>query len=556
MEDLFLLKEMLLKGDYMCKIDLKDAYFSVPLNPKSRKFVSFKWKDLTYQFLCLCFGLGPAPRIFTKLLKAPISLMRKLNVQLIIFLDDILLMAASVEELTLARDTLIYLLQNLGFLINIKKSVLQPCQTIQFLGMEINSIDMTVTLPQEKKDHIVKQCQDLLRKSSVSLRELTQLIGRHCSSASTTPISSNATPANIGVICSRKLQLRNKIIRRGEDRTAMVGTESSLKQREVSYILPSPVTNNLRCIFRRLGCILSRTQNRGAMDITREKRSYKYFRTESSKICNFNFHSLVPNCKNNPYKNGQYCCPFLFGENGRYSKSITCTDQQGNLGIFTGQGDHNYCRVPPRSPQQGSRHAVTNREGFKRMEIKFSGVSKHLQILVDPRYRPFRFQSFPSSSSLCLLETGSIQQRQGCFPNALDSHERICFSPIFSNRQSLTQSFVRSSNVNFDNTSLANTVLVPSVTKALNSKPFNFAQSPDLLQGPNKEPHPLRTKGSLQLLAWIVSGKGYLQKEYQRKLPLLSQMPDDQAQSLITNRPGISGIAGVLGDKLIPLNAL
>ena len=101
--------------------------------------------------------------------------------------------------------------------------------------------------------------------------------------------------------------------------------------------------------------------------------------------------------------------------------------------------------------------------------------------------------------------------------------------PIFSNRQSLTQSFVRSSNVNFDNTSIANTVLVPSVTKALDSKPFNFAQSTDLLQGPNKELHSLITKGNLQLLAWIISGKGYIQKEYQRNLPLLSQMPDDQA---------------------------
>ena len=110
----------------------------------------------------------------------------------------------------------------------------------------------------------------------------------------------------------------------------------------------------------------------------------------------------LPNCKNNPYKNGQHCCSFLFGKNGRYSKSITCKDQQGNLGIFTGQGDHNYCRVPPRSPLQGGRHAVMNREGFKRMEIKSSGVSKPLQILVDPRYRPFRFQSFPSSSSLSL----------------------------------------------------------------------------------------------------------------------------------------------------------
>ena len=79
---------------------------------------------------------------------------------------------------------------------------------------------------------------------------------------------------------------------------------------------------------------------------------------------------------------------------------------------------------------------------------------------------------------------------------------------------------------------------------------------PDLLQGPNKKHHPLIAKGNLELLAWIVSGKGYLQKKYQWKMPLLLQMPGDQAQSLTTNLPGISGIADVLGNKLIPFDAL
>ena len=63
----------------------------------------------------------------------------------------------------------------------------------------------------------------------------------HWSFVSTTPISSNATPTNIGVICCRKLQLRNKIIRRGEDRNAMVGTESSLKAC-VHYLFPPSKT--------------------------------------------------------------------------------------------------------------------------------------------------------------------------------------------------------------------------------------------------------------------------------------------------------------------------
>ena len=69
MEGLHCLKYVLQKGDYMCKADLKDAYFSVSLHKDSRKLVWFLWSGNLYEFLCLCFGLGPAPRIFTKLLK-------------------------------------------------------------------------------------------------------------------------------------------------------------------------------------------------------------------------------------------------------------------------------------------------------------------------------------------------------------------------------------------------------------------------------------------------------------------------------------------------------
>ena len=127
MEGLNLIKDLLREGDYMVKLDLKDAYFSAPLENESKKYVRFQWKGETYQLLCLCFGLGPAPRFFTKLIKIPIAIMRKLNVRLIVYLDDILLMASTVEEILMARDTLIFLFQNLGFLIKVKKSQFHPC---------------------------------------------------------------------------------------------------------------------------------------------------------------------------------------------------------------------------------------------------------------------------------------------------------------------------------------------------------------------------------------------------------------------------------------------
>ena len=80
MEALFLLKKML-PGDKMCKIDLKYVYFAISLSVKSRRYVRFQWKGLLYEFCCLCFGLSPAPLVFTKLLKVPISLSLSLSLE-------------------------------------------------------------------------------------------------------------------------------------------------------------------------------------------------------------------------------------------------------------------------------------------------------------------------------------------------------------------------------------------------------------------------------------------------------------------------------------------
>ena len=77
MESLHCLKLFLEQDDLLCKIDLKEAYFSIPLNINSQKLVRFQWSENIYNFLCLCFGLGLAPRVFTKLLKVLIALLRR-----------------------------------------------------------------------------------------------------------------------------------------------------------------------------------------------------------------------------------------------------------------------------------------------------------------------------------------------------------------------------------------------------------------------------------------------------------------------------------------------
>lgn len=116
-----------------------------------------------YHFLCLCFGLPSAPKVFTKLMTALISILSRLNILIILYLllnylYDILRIARSQEEMMVTRDILTFLLQNL---INVKKSILilQPCKKIEFSEVNVGSTKRILSLHQEKVFTIIEQYQ-------------------------------------------------------------------------------------------------------------------------------------------------------------------------------------------------------------------------------------------------------------------------------------------------------------------------------------------------------------------------------------------------------------
>ena len=85
-------------GDYMVSLDLKDAYFSVPIFRPHCKYLRFIWRDQRYEFTCLPFGYNLAPRVFTKIFKPGVAQLRLNGLRIVIFLDDILLVANSFAE--------------------------------------------------------------------------------------------------------------------------------------------------------------------------------------------------------------------------------------------------------------------------------------------------------------------------------------------------------------------------------------------------------------------------------------------------------------------------
>ena len=95
MEGIQTLKYLLKQGNWLVKIDLKDSYFVIPIWEENQKVLCFSVANKSYQFTCLSFHLALAPWVFTKTLKPLVAFCRELGVRLVMYIDNILVMAES-----------------------------------------------------------------------------------------------------------------------------------------------------------------------------------------------------------------------------------------------------------------------------------------------------------------------------------------------------------------------------------------------------------------------------------------------------------------------------
>jgi len=120
--------------------------------------------------------LTSAPCIFTKLLKPVLFHLRKLGIIVICYIDNCIFIAASEEELRDNVSSAIQLFDSVGLTINVQKSILEPTQEVEFLGVILNSRDMTSKLPSHRREHIKEQGLLLLKKE-VTLHDLASFVG-------------------------------------------------------------------------------------------------------------------------------------------------------------------------------------------------------------------------------------------------------------------------------------------------------------------------------------------------------------------------------------------
>ena len=120
MEGVNTLRYLLRQRDWLAKVDLKDAYFSVAINSAQREFFCFKWEGKFFQYVSMPFGVGPAPRVFTEILKPVVGFLRQQGLRLVVYLDDVLIIGSSEVETRKAVKMVVDLFEFLGFVIQLE----------------------------------------------------------------------------------------------------------------------------------------------------------------------------------------------------------------------------------------------------------------------------------------------------------------------------------------------------------------------------------------------------------------------------------------------------
>ena len=180
----------------------KKAFQERGLHEFLKKFLKFRWKDSLKQPFFLCFGLDPASRVFTKLMQLLISLLRKhtSDISKQHFDNGILN-----GEIGIGKGQFNLSVTRYRLLINIEKSVLQPTQKIELLGIENDSEGMTLKLPQGKK---WSDCMPVLKPfgdvfsyhKGVDPTHRVPVFHSHCNSPSISSALCNAEGTDLEVI--------------------------------------------------------------------------------------------------------------------------------------------------------------------------------------------------------------------------------------------------------------------------------------------------------------------------------------------------------------------
>ena len=294
-----------------------------------------------------------------------------------------------------------------------------PVKKIEFLGLTVDSLNLSLSLPEEKVQKIMNQCQELYNSSTpIPILELTQLIGLLSSTVQT------VLPAQLQFHYLQQQQIHSQKLKARID---LVDIKPGVVQWLLYCTTTGSGTNANRCLKEGLGSSVSRNL-RWSLVQRGAEYAHKHTRTTYSEVSHSDFHQAESD-KINTLSNRQHHCFDLLTKNGGNSQQDNVRSEQGYMEVPVGQWDHNYCRIPPKLPECDSRLAIKKHQGLLRMETLSNNISTDLSEVGTTRNRSVCLTVVPPNPKVCSMETRPSQLEDRCNATRLVSEISVCIPP-------------------------------------------------------------------------------------------------------------------------------
>ena len=515
MENSAVLRDLIKPKDWMTSIDLKDAFLSVPMAAHHRKLLRFMCRGRLYEFQCLPFGLTSAPRTFTKVMKPVMAVLRRRGIRSMIFLDDLLLLSSSKEELAEITKEVIILLQRLGFLINEEKSTLLPTQKMAYLGFLLDSVRMTNSLPPDKLEAIVEDCRRTLVQTHVSVRDMARLIGR---------MSQAILPAPLFY---RNLQrAKNAAFSRSQSYDAQVHLDQPAKQDILWWMEEVPKWNGKPIVVRPpdlvvesdasllgWGASVDEVATGGPLVSSRETQPHQCPRDDSRDICSPDVRQGTAEYSG-ALEDGQYISCVIRESPRRNALVNPVPEGKGALVVVSGQRDQSLGRVPPWGEQHDSGLPIKAGDVLG-VDVGPRGILPQLvQMLGCCKVDLFATRLNTQLTQYVAWKPDPFAMATDALAISWSGLQGYAFPPFSLVGRCLRKLATEGSTIVLVAPAWPHQSWYPLLLESVIDLPVLLPWSVSLLRDPFGQPHPLLQSHSLPLAGWKVSGKSSLRTEF------------------------------------------
>ncbi len=233
---------------------------------------------------------------------------------------------------------------------------------------------------------------------------------------------------------------------------------------------------------------------------------------------------------------GQCISSCLHQQDGRYPfpKSVDHCNQP--VGMVLSASVSGASTTSSRRVECESRPGILSNRRFQQLETQSGSVPVSSQKVGPFPGRPICIPADKSITQICQLEARSIL-------SGLGKYSGVCLSPVCPNRSL----FMKVDHLVLVAPVWPTQPWYPLLLQTSVDLPVLIPPSPQLLSK-GELLHPLT---NLQLAGWRLSAKSIKHQNFQRKLQRFYWQPGDKILDQPMPPPGVSGLAGVVNEKLI-----